>query len=514
MKDFFISYNWHDKSWAEWIAQTLKNAGYTVMIQSSDMLPGSNFVLEMQRATVECERTVAVLSADWLASSFTQPEWAAAFASDPTGAKRKLIPVRVRACQPAGILATIVYCDLVGLNDTDASSALINAVKGGNPPETIEFPGYKQQSTVPRETKELLSKEYPGSDSTVNINNLSLLTKCAFDLLSYLRTTRITFEAQSKLRDELVREMQWRLVVNPYEHYEYEKFFARYFSELNKDEKRTFDTIRAFTKDILQDYNRRMLNTIENCPGLSKHIPSITDLTIHLRLWLSKFDGVFLNSPEMCLLFVGVEEGVPFPDKVEMETWQFLKQQEEKDEILNKEPKPQREFEEHSDDQYWRLALRHRWWVKEINEAKQKREQILAGSNYEVNKLSQADKRMLKELDERLAAVFRDILYPGIFLDGIEDFDLILLPLQELVNSQDKTFPVEFRQALAESKTVLVKSTLYDKLNALLPILPTITFYVDELELTNDLSKNWRIVLEKFADWAVRSYDESRKVGN
>ena len=108
MKDFFISYNSADRQWAEWIALALVTAGRTVVIQAWDFLPGSNFVLEMHRAAQECNRTIAVLSPDWLASVFTQPEWAAAFSLDPTGTDRKLVPVRVRVCEPPGLLSSIV----------------------------------------------------------------------------------------------------------------------------------------------------------------------------------------------------------------------------------------------------------------------------------------------------------------------------------------------------------------------------------------------------------------------
>ena len=94
--NFFISYNKADSQWATWIAWQLHEAKYTVQIQSWDFLPGNNFVLEMQRAAEEAERTIIVLSPEFLASRFVQPEWAAAFAQDPTGAKRSLVPVRFR----------------------------------------------------------------------------------------------------------------------------------------------------------------------------------------------------------------------------------------------------------------------------------------------------------------------------------------------------------------------------------------------------------------------------------
>jgi internalin A len=143
MKDFFISYTKADQAWSEWIAWTLEAAGYSTVIQAWDFLPGSNFVLEMQRAATEANRTIAVLSLKYLESTFTQPEWAAAFAQDPQGKKQKLIPVRIAECELTGLLAPIVYLDLLGLPENDARSALLGAFTPGRnkPPLAPTFPG-------------------------------------------------------------------------------------------------------------------------------------------------------------------------------------------------------------------------------------------------------------------------------------------------------------------------------------------------------------------------------------
>src|SRR6266849_912235 len=102
-KDFFISYTSADRSWAEWIAWHLEDAGYTTVIQAWDFRPGSNFVLEMQKGAQEAERTIAVLSQNYLTARFTQHEWAAAFAQDPTGENGTLVPVRVADCELKGL---------------------------------------------------------------------------------------------------------------------------------------------------------------------------------------------------------------------------------------------------------------------------------------------------------------------------------------------------------------------------------------------------------------------------
>ncbi len=129
MKDFFVSYNRADRKWAEWIAWQLEEAGYAVIVQAWDIRPGSNFILEMHKAARETERTIAVLSPAYLSALYTQPEWAAALIQDPTGEKKKLLPVRVQDCTPDGLLAAVVYIDLVGKDAESAQQMLLAGVK-------------------------------------------------------------------------------------------------------------------------------------------------------------------------------------------------------------------------------------------------------------------------------------------------------------------------------------------------------------------------------------------------
>src|SRR5271165_2885092 len=77
----------------------------------------------MQEAAAQTDFTIAVLSEAYLKSAYTQPEWAAAFAQDPTGKKRKLIPVRVAACSLAGMLTPILHIDLIGLGEPAAKAS-------------------------------------------------------------------------------------------------------------------------------------------------------------------------------------------------------------------------------------------------------------------------------------------------------------------------------------------------------------------------------------------------------
>ena len=135
MKDFFISYNQADRAWAEWIAWTLEEAGYSVIIQAWDFRPGGNFVLDMQRAIEDTNTTIAVLSADYLTAEYTHPEWAVAFRQDPQGQHCTLIPIRVSDCQPTGLLGIITYADLVDCPGPEAHRMLLDAVKARVKPE-------------------------------------------------------------------------------------------------------------------------------------------------------------------------------------------------------------------------------------------------------------------------------------------------------------------------------------------------------------------------------------------
>lgn len=141
--DFFISYTSADKQWAEWIGFVLEEQGFSVVIQAWDFRPGSNFVIEMQRAAEGASRTIMVLSPDYLQSQFAAPEWAAAFAKDPQGIDRKLVPVVVRTCHPDGMLKPLVHIDLTGRGEAEARTALIEGVgtSRAKPSARPTFPG-------------------------------------------------------------------------------------------------------------------------------------------------------------------------------------------------------------------------------------------------------------------------------------------------------------------------------------------------------------------------------------
>ncbi|TCJ40503.1 TIR domain-containing protein, partial [Parafrankia sp. BMG5.11] len=153
--DFFVSYTQTDRPWAEWIAWTLEEANYQVLIQAWDLVPGSNWVTGMDEGATRAARTIAVLSHAYTRSVYGAAEWRAAWASDPTGATRKLLVTRVEDCPRPGLLGQVVSLDLFGIPHDQARSQLLHtaelAVSGGRakPAAAPPFPTSPQAPTPP-----------------------------------------------------------------------------------------------------------------------------------------------------------------------------------------------------------------------------------------------------------------------------------------------------------------------------------------------------------------------------
>ncbi len=150
MADFFISYNQADREWAEWTAWALESEGYSTVLQAWDFRPGTNFILEMHNATQMADKTIAIISPDYLSSAYTPSEWAAAFSKDPSAKEGKLIPIMVKECKLEGLLSQIVYINFVGLDDNESRKALLNGISRSRakPAVAPRFPSFEKHTSV------------------------------------------------------------------------------------------------------------------------------------------------------------------------------------------------------------------------------------------------------------------------------------------------------------------------------------------------------------------------------
>ncbi|MFC5752605.1 TIR domain-containing protein [Actinomadura rugatobispora] len=145
--DFFISYSPADERWASWIAWQLEAAGHRTMMQAWDFVAGTNFIDFMDRGLSEAKVVVAVLSRNYLRSRYGRWEWMTALRADPDDPANKLVTVRIEDCPIDGLLSTITYVDLVGVDDPDRARTMLmrrieEALAGhARPSDGPGFPG-------------------------------------------------------------------------------------------------------------------------------------------------------------------------------------------------------------------------------------------------------------------------------------------------------------------------------------------------------------------------------------
>ena len=137
-----------------------------------------------------------------------------------------------------------------------------------------------------------------------------------------LDLTRETFNEQVPLRDALYNSLLDRL--EGVERLEFEPFFRRHFAAMNESERALFLQLRALTEGPMLRGNREILRLVESDPAVRNELPVVAALKTHLVVWLDKYRRVFVHDQAMCLLYVGVEEGVPFPFGVDEMVQEWL----------------------------------------------------------------------------------------------------------------------------------------------------------------------------------------------
>jgi tetratricopeptide (TPR) repeat protein len=149
--DFFVSYTAADLAWAEWVSWQLEQAGHSVIVQAWDFEPGDNFVARMRDALEHADRTLALVSAAYLASPYCTDEWTGAFLHDPDG-RNRLLQVRIEDCKLPRLLRAQVYIDLVDLPRQQAKARLLNEIKRGRRKPFTEppFPHDQAENAGPR----------------------------------------------------------------------------------------------------------------------------------------------------------------------------------------------------------------------------------------------------------------------------------------------------------------------------------------------------------------------------
>ena len=141
-------------------------------------------------------------------------------------------------------------------------------------------------------------------------------------LSEYQDNTYTAFVAQVNRRNELVEMVKTRLGVE--KNQQYEKFFAQYFPQFNQQEQFVCEQMRAITSTGLMQNNQNIVDILNQTPAIFDEIQQAKALQQHLRFWLNKYHSVFKQREDMCLLYVGVEDNVPYPSGVDLAVKEWL----------------------------------------------------------------------------------------------------------------------------------------------------------------------------------------------
>jgi hypothetical protein len=141
MKDFFISYNRHDKQWSEWIAWTLEEAGKR-SLWKYETFNRWQLCAVYGQSVQEAKQTIA-----FFLNTFSKQTMCA-----PNGQRRLLKTAGTtahphsseggRVCAQKGLLKQLVYVDLVGVAEAEAKQRLLDGLKErAKPDQAPSFPG-------------------------------------------------------------------------------------------------------------------------------------------------------------------------------------------------------------------------------------------------------------------------------------------------------------------------------------------------------------------------------------
>jgi len=172
---------------------------------------------------------------------------------------------------------------------------------------------------------EILEKIDPPIASSSNKNEINKILVFYKKLLGLLKITGNIFQVQLDRRDDLwnILEIKLPLEIKKYEYAQenetsfilFEKGFREIYPMMDKNDLDLYCFICQLTKNMSK-YNSDILELLDDNYDYLIDMPELSKLHRHLSLWIAKFRNSE-NKPDVCLVYVGVEEGEPFPRGIE-----------------------------------------------------------------------------------------------------------------------------------------------------------------------------------------------------
>jgi hypothetical protein len=307
-QNLFISYSRADLVDVDWLARlrmylTPFNRDGTISVwDDSQIAAGTQWRTEIDAALARTSVAVLLVGPGFLASKFI-------FEVE--------LPVLLRSALARGVALFPLIVGYCGYRESEL--ALYQAYNSPDAP--LESMSRAEQNKILSALASDIAMSFRTDAALGPAIGTGALCDVMRKMQRHMADTLTAFLAQRRRRDGLVAAMEHRLGIK--NELSYEKFFFKYYPQLNDQEKLEFDQMRAITEGALQISNRKILEIMESHPEVLDVSPKLVAVRQHLVFWLNKYDRVFTNNRAMCLLYTGVEDGVPFPAGVDdlVKTW-------------------------------------------------------------------------------------------------------------------------------------------------------------------------------------------------
>ncbi len=112
MNRIFISYSHKDKKIVQdWLIPVLENQCLNTYVDFKDFEIGIPSLLNMERGIEKCEKTILILTKNWLESEFTQFEALLLQAENPLNLNKRILPLLFEKCDLPKRLKMYTYAD-------------------------------------------------------------------------------------------------------------------------------------------------------------------------------------------------------------------------------------------------------------------------------------------------------------------------------------------------------------------------------------------------------------------
>ena len=161
MADIFVSYTFSDRLKAFWIAQELMKLGHTPRIHEWEIPAGGNIPAWMEKRHHDADHVLFVIGRAYLAAPYSNWERQAAQWAATDRRPNFALPVFIEDCEAPTLLAHIKRCDLHGLSEAEARTALAQYLApAAMPSSPVTFFG----------TSDLLAPEANDSSGCIEIH--------------------------------------------------------------------------------------------------------------------------------------------------------------------------------------------------------------------------------------------------------------------------------------------------------------------------------------------------------